>query len=132
MCTVSMIKNKSIHFVIKDMIMKILSPKGKKIKKNRVLVIQHEGLEKMPVLLEKSAKGALFTLILCCFKYLEIVSIEHKNSYFNKKIYRLYNKKWRVKKMLGNKPSYSTMSLDIFIYVNHNIDIGLQHMDTIG
>lgn len=127
-----MIKNKSIHFVIKDMIMKILSPKGKKIKKNRVLVIQHEGLEKMPVLLEKSAKGALFTSILCCFKYLEIVGIEHKNSYFDKKIYRLYNKKWRVKKMLGNKPSYSTMSLDIFIYVNHNIDIGLQHMDTIG
>lgn len=127
-----MIKNKSIHFVIKDMIMKILSPKGKKIKKNRVLVIQHEGLEKMPVLLEKSAKGALFTLILCCFKYLEIVSIEHKNIYFDKKIYRLHNKKWRVKKMLGNKPSYSTMSLDIFIYVNHNIDIGLQHMDTIG
>lgn len=80
-----MIKNKSIHFVIKDMIMKILSPKGKKIKKNRVLVIQHEGLEKMPVLLEKSAKGALFTLILCCFKYLEIVSIEHKNIYFDKK-----------------------------------------------
>ena len=37
-----------------------------------------------------------------------------------------------VKKMLGNKPSYSTMSLDIFQYVNHNIDIGLQYKDTIG
>lgn len=35
-----------------------------------------------------------------------------------------------VKKMLGNKPSYSTMSLDIFTYVNHNIDIGTQYMDT--
>lgn len=34
--------------------------------------------------------------------------------------------------MLGNKPSYSTMSLDIFLYVNHNIDIGLQYKDTIG
>lgn len=32
--------------------------------------------------------------------------------------------------MLGNKPSYSTMSLDIFTYVNHNIDIGTQYMDT--
>lgn len=37
-----------------------------------------------------------------------------------------------VKKVLGNKPSYSTMSLDIFQYVNHNIDIGLQLMDTDG
>lgn len=53
MCTVSMIKNKSIHFVIKDMIMKILSTKGKKIKKNRILVIQHMQNKKMPVLLEK-------------------------------------------------------------------------------
>ena len=35
-----------------------------------------------------------------------------------------------VKKMFGNKPSYSTMSLDIFTYVNHNIDIGTQYMDT--
>lgn len=42
----------------------------------------------------------------------------------------LHNKKAGVKEMLGNKPSYSTMSLDIFLYVNHNIDIGLQYMDT--
>ena len=71
-------------------------------------------------------------MFLCCFKYNEIIYNEYKNSYFKKKIYILNNKKCCVKKMLGNKPSYSTMSLDIFQYVNHNIDIGLQYKDTIG
>ena len=36
----------------------------------------------MAVLLEKSAKEALFTLILCYFKYLEIVYTAYINSYF--------------------------------------------------
>lgn len=132
MCIVSTTKNKRIHFVLKDTIREIPLQKGKKIKKNRILVIQHMQNKKMPVLLEKQAKEALFTLFLCCFKYHEIVYNAYKNSYFTKKIYILNNKKCRVKKMLGNKPSYSTMSLDIFQYVNHNIDIGLQYKDTIG
>lgn len=78
MCTVSIIKNKSIRFAIKDMITKVLSLKVKKIKKNRILVIQQENDEKMTILLEKSAKESHFTLTLCCFKSFEIIYIEYK------------------------------------------------------
>lgn len=53
MCIVSTTKNKRIHFVIKDTIRVIPLQKGKKIKKNRILVIQHMQNKKMPVLLEK-------------------------------------------------------------------------------
>lgn len=41
------------------------------------------------------------------------------------------NKKLYVKKMLGNKPSESTMSLDIFEYVNHNINTGFRCNDAL-
>ena len=53
MCIVSTTKNKRIHFVIKDTIREIPLQKGKKIKKNRILVIQHMQNKKMPVLLGK-------------------------------------------------------------------------------
>lgn len=68
---------------------------------------------------------------LCCLEHLEFVHKIYNFLKIRKKICMLHNKKLAVKKMLGNKPSYSTISLDIFRYVNHNIDIGLQYTDTV-
>ena len=70
-------------------------------------------------------------MILFCLEHLEFVHRLYNFRLKIKKIYMLNNKKLLIKKMLGNKPSYSTISLDIFRYVNHNIDIGLQYTDTV-